>query len=406
MIVSDLRERLRLQDFSAYVGSNLGPDPRFLRLTGMARRLFDLPIAMVNLIDATDMWPKAEEGIIVGRQPRETTLCNLVIDGGTLLVPDLAADPRFAGLPGITQAGLRFYAGVPIVTPGGQVLGVFCVLDRRPRPDFQTEQTSLLEQFAGIAMDQLSLDKLQRDAATAQKAAEQMAQARASFLAMMSHEIRTPLNAILGFGEMLAHAGLPEPYGDYARTVHDTGRSLMQVLNHTLDYARLESGKVELEERPFSLSDLVARGQRMVQKTCQDKGLTLSVDLDPALPDRWRGDGIRLQQVLNNLLFNATKFTKTGGVTLCLRQDRQEGNRLWLRADVVDTGIGVAPEHRDSLFTPFFQADSSHARRFDGSGLGLAICRQLVHAMGGQIGYEPVPDGGSRFWLRLPLAAA
>lgn len=406
MIVSDLRERLRLQDFSVYVGSDLGPDPRFLRLTGMARRLFDLPIAMVNLIDAADMWPKAEEGICVGRQPRETTLCNLVIDGGTLVVPDLAADPRFTGLPGVVQGGLRFYAGAPILTPSGQVLGVLCVLDRQPRPDFRTDQAATLEELAGIAMDQLSLDKVRRDAAAAQKAAEQMAQARASFLAMMSHEIRTPLNAILGFGEMLARADLPEPYGDYARTVHDTGRSLMQVLNHTLDYARLESGKVELEERPFSLSDLVARGQRLVQKTCHDKGLTLSVDLDPALPVRLRGDGIRLQQVLNNLLFNAAKFTDTGGIVLSLRHDGRDGHRFRLRIDVVDSGIGIDPNRRDNLFTPFFQADSSHARRFDGSGLGLAICRQLVHAMGGEIGYEPVPQGGSRFWLRLPLVAA
>ncbi len=406
MIVSDLRERLRLQEFSAYVGSDLGPDQRFLRLTSLARRLFNLPIAMVNLIDAVDMWPKAEEGICVGRVPRETTLCNLVIDGDPLIVPDLAADPRFASLPGISQGGLRFYAGVPITTPSGHILGVFCVLDRQPRPDFQGDQVAMLEQLAGIAMDQLSLDKVQREAAVAQKAAEQMAQARASFLAMMSHEIRTPLNAILGFGEMLAAADLPEPYGDYARTVHDTGRSLMQVLNHTLDYARLESGKVELEDRPFILSDLVARGQRLVQKTCQDKGLTLAVDLDPTLSDRWRGDGIRLQQVVNNLLFNAAKFTETGSITLSLRPDGRDGHRVRLRIDVTDTGIGVAPDHRDHLFTPFFQADSSHARRFDGSGLGLAICRQLVHAMGGEIGYEPMPAGGSRFWLRLPLMAA
>lgn len=369
----------------------------------MARRLFDVPIAMVNLIDASDMWPKAEDGISVGRQPRESTLCNLVIDGGTLLVPDLAADPRFADLPGITLAGLRFYAGAPITTPAGQILGVFCVLDRRPRPDFQADQVAMLEELSGITMDQLSLDKVRRDAAAAQKNAEQMAQARASFLAMMSHEIRTPLNAILGFGEMLARADLAEPFGDYARTVHDTGRSLMQVLNHTLDYARLESGKVELEERPFTLSDLVARGQRLIQKTCQDKGLTLCIDLDPALPDRLRGDGIRLQQVLNNLLFNAAKFTETGSITLSLRHDGQDGHRLWLRIDVVDTGIGVTPAHHEHLFTPFFQADSTHARRFEGSGLGLAICRQLARAMDGEIGYDPVPTGGSRFWLRLPL---
>lgn len=405
MIVSDLRERLRLEDFSVYIGSDLGPDPRFLRLTGMARRLFDLPIAMVNLIDAVDMWPKAEEGICVGRQPRESTLCNLVISGGTLVVPDLAADPRFATLPGIVAAGLRFYAGAPIITPTGQILGVLCVLDRRPRPDFQADQSAMLEELAGIAMDQLSLDKVRRDANAAQKAAEQMAQARASFLAVMSHEIRTPLNAILGFGEMLARADLPEPYGDYARTVHDTGRGLMQVLNHTLDYARLESGKVELEERPFVLSELVARGQRLVQKTCHDKGLTLSADLDPALPDRVRGDGIRLQQILNNLLFNAVKFTETGGITLSLRHDGRDGHRFRLRVDVVDTGIGIAPDRCDNLFTPFFQADSSHARRFDGSGLGLAICRQLVRAMDGEIGYEPMEQGGSRFWLFLPLVA-
>ncbi|MFV3075754.1 GAF domain-containing sensor histidine kinase [Niveispirillum fermenti] len=407
MIVGDLLEKLRLQEFAAYVGPDNGPDPRFLRLTRLARRKFGIPMAMVNLIDATDMWPKAADGINAVRMPRETSLCNLVVQDGTLVMGDLSADPRFAALPAVAAAdGLRFYAGAPIRTPAGQTLGVFCVLDRRPRLDFGPEQVETLETLAGIAMDQLALDRALRDAAAAREAAERMAGARASFLAVMSHEIRTPLNSIVGFGELLDRAGLPEPLGDYARTVHEMGRDLLHLLNHTLDYAKLESGTVELEDRPFRPAEVAQRSQRLVEKVCQDKGLSLELTIDPRLPDRLRGDGLRLQQILGNLLFNAAKFTDKGGITVTLRLDAQDDRRSWLRADVVDTGIGVAPERRDRLFQAFYQADASHSRRFGGSGLGLAICRQLAQAMGGTIGYEPAEGDGSRFWLRLPFVPA
>lgn len=406
MIVSDALERMRLAEFAAYVGSDTGPDIKFRRITQLGRRLFDVPMAMVNLIDATDMWPKAEDGIVVGRAPRDSSLCNLVIQGGEIVVlPDLAADPRFRDLPAVTGAdGLRFYAGAPVRTPTGQVLGVMCVLDHHPRPDFGPEQQQTLQTLAEIAMDQLILDRALRDAACAQKSAEQMSQARGSFLAMMSHEIRTPLNAILGFGDMLARSGLPEPQAEYARIVHETGQGLMQMLNHTLDYARLESGAMTLEEQLFRPGDILVHCLRLAERHCRENGVALTSQLDPTLPTRLRGDAGRLQQVLSNLAFNAAKFTEKGSVSVSLMEDGiSPDGIIWLRAEVADTGIGVPVDQRNQLFTPFFQADASHSRRFGGSGLGLAICRQLAQVMGGVTGYQPRDGGGSLFWLRLPF---
>lgn len=245
--------------------------------------------------------------------------------------------------------------------------------------------------------------------ARTQAAAEAAAQARGDFLALMSHEIRTPMNAILGMNAMLQRTALTEEQRYYTRLVGEGGESLIRLLDDVLENARLEAGRVELEMLDFSPRALAEGVVALLAPRAAEKGLRLSTEIDPALPEGLRGDRARIRQVLLNLLANAVKFTEAGSVVLRLRPVMGaggDGKALSVRFEVSDTGIGISPEARGRLFQKFAQADGSISRRYGGSGLGLAICRQLVGVMGGRIGLKSQPGAGSTFFFELPLPPA
>ncbi|KQP52558.1 PAS domain S-box protein [Methylobacterium sp. Leaf108] len=229
--------------------------------------------------------------------------------------------------------------------------------------------------------------------------------AKSDFLAAMSHEIRTPLNSIIGYTEMLLdEPGQGAPDRIKLGRILGSGRALLTIVNDVLDFSKIEAGRVELEPEAFSLSALVADTMAMISGLVADKPLTLRTDIDPDLPRTLVGDQNRLRQVLLNLLNNAVKFTHAGEVALTLRGERRKAGTLHLRCEVGDTGIGVPQDRRDRLFLRFSQVDGSISRRFGGTGLGLAISRSLVELMGGRIGMESRPGGGSTFWFTVDLA--
>ena len=240
-----------------------------------------------------------------------------------------------------------------------------------------------------------------REAETAREAArseaERLARARSEFLANMSHEIRTPLNAVLG----LAQAGHRESLGrnaaaTFARIV-DAGQHLLGVVNDVLDYSKIEAGKMVLEDRPLELGRVIDRAVNFNAAHAYAKGLRFDV-VEEDLPERCRGDALRMSQVLINLLSNAVKFTERGRVALSARCEEDT-----LVFGVSDTGIGLDEEEIGRLFHPFEQADGSTTRRYGGTGLGLSISRYLAMAMGGRIDVQSQPGQGSRFEVRLPL---
>lgn len=231
-------------------------------------------------------------------------------------------------------------------------------------------------------------------------------EARAEFLAAMSHEIRTPMTGVLGMLDLLALGELTAQQHRYVEAMRASGRYLLHIINDILDFSRIESGRLELEEADFALPELLERVHSLAHPLAVERGLALRIQRERAEAHVLRGDALRVQQVLLNLVANAIKFTEQGGVTIAVAtRAREDGRGAWLRAEVRDTGVGIDPAHLGKLFTAFSQADRSIARQYGGSGLGLAISKRLVDAMGGTISVASVPGQGSVFAFEVPLQA-
>ena len=232
--------------------------------------------------------------------------------------------------------------------------------------------------------------------------AEAASRAKTMFLSNMSHEIRTPMNAILGLTHLLRRSITDPVQGERLRKVTDAADYLLRIINDILDLAKIESGRLRLETRDFSLAAMLSEVTALVSEQAREKGLELVVERGAA-PDRLHGDATRLAQALLNLLGNAVKFTERGSVRLTVVVLEQTPPHLRLRFEVHDTGIGIEAAQLESLFTPFQQADGSTTRRFGGTGLGLSITKHIAELMDGEVGVESTPVAGSRFWFSARL---
>lgn len=292
------------------------------------------------------------------------------------------------------QYGLQYFEARLSPCEDGTVVAVVRDVTERKRTEEELAAANAQLEIALLRAQELAV------------AAEAASHAKSEFLANMSHEIRTPMNGIIGMTELLMGTPLDDEQRDYLKTLRSSADLLLSILNDILDIAKIEAGKMTLEQVPTDLRELGEDVVKLFSARARQKDLALRAEIAEDLPSAVLADPMRLRQILSNLVNNAIKFTEQGEVVVEISPITDEGNKVWVRLAVRDTGIGISPERLESIFEAFTQADSSTTRRYGGTGLGLTICKRLTELMGGRIHVHSEVGVGSTFWVELPLPIA
>ena len=307
---------------------------------------------------------------------------------GELMLGDAAAAAQRTERE-VFHSGVKFVGEERFVDAQGQVHHLWSVKVPLGLPG---PVTGLI----GLSTDVTELHRLKEQADAA-------SQAKSDFLSNMSHEIRTPMNSIIGMAHLALKSVADTRQRDYLQKIYHSGQHLLGLINDILDFSKIEAGKLELEVLDFRLDTLLANIASQLGDAAAVKGLSLQFDIAPDLPQRWRGDPLRLEQILLNLASNAIKFSDHASIFVRVRHAEERGSHTLLRFEVQDRGIGMNQEEVAQLFRSFHQADPSTTRKYGGSGLGLVISKQLAELMGGKVGVYSQPGLGSTFWFTARL---
>lgn len=310
-------------------------------------------------------------------------------------ITDILADANFPRVQIAGDLGVRSGFAFPILV-GAEVAAVLEFF----LPEVAAPPTPWLETISSLGYQLgrvIERERASTALAQAKEKAEAGSRAKSEFLAVMSHEIRTPLNGILGLSQLVLETDLSLEQHEYLELVKTSGEALLAIINDVLDFSQIEAGHLRLEAQAFQLATYLHDILQPFAFLAAAKGITFTTQLSAQLPSVVVGDAGRLRQILLNLLNNALKFTASGEIEVRVEVERQEARSSQLHFFVRDTGIGVAAEQQERIFTAFTQVDSSTSRHYGGTGLGLTICQRLVKLLGGTLWVESRLGKGSTF---------
>lgn len=385
----------------------LGPDALvdIDNLTSLAAQLLAAPVSVVTFIRLKRgiQYIVSEVGLAQGpglarTMPIRYSFCRHVCEADApFIVQDAMVDHRVSSSPAVTDHGVRSYVGAPVHNLGGKAVGALCCIDFEPRTWSEAEIRTL-SQIAQSVDALIRASALNVQLERANQKLDEIAKARAGFLAHMSHELRTPLTGVVGASRLLSNMDLAPEARPLTEILDRSARRVLDTVNDILDLAKIDADEIEVYEEPSDLKQLVDDVVRVFEGMASEKGVSLRHRFE--LPRKeYLLDGKLLGSVLQNLVSNAVKFTSSGSVDVCCGHDDDANVEI----SVTDTGIGIPAARHEAIFDEFQQSSPNTAREFGGTGIGLAIVKKQVELMGGEITLESVEGEGSTFRVHLPL---
>ncbi len=393
------QEQNRLAELQCFNVLDTPAEPGFDGITRLASQIYDVPIALVSLIDESRQWFKSRVGLDATETPRDISFCTHAIQyTGPFIVGNAVEHDLFRNNPLVTgEPFIRFYAGAPLLVSNGQNLGTLCIIDHQPRVGFTEADAECLVDLAKLVVGQLELRRANAGLAEAETRLNHVKEATAQFLSNASHEIRTPLAAMSSLMEIAVADAENQVQRDKLRQIQSINQVLLEISDGVLDVSVIDSGRLRREKSIFNVLDVIDQVIDLLRFRAEIKNLNVMANVASDVPPKIRGDQRRLFQVLVNLVNNAIKFTGAGSVTVNVAVKHRRARAVQLIFSVHDTGIGISADKCQAIFEEFTQVGDVDVVAPGSVGLGLAISRRLVSLMGGQLSVRSTVGRGSTF---------